>query len=205
MKRMGIIWMSLIAVFAFSAIAASGASADWKVSTAGKAGTWSATSGETNLEDGTTSLECKESTASGTVKEGLVLTNDVGDITSTTWNKGEETCLGPLSIKFKVVQEGKWLFLAESDENGGDLIRGTIETIKAKISGTLCSFLVTGSVPALYHNAIQTLLINKALGTGLTISEVSGCFSLIKNGDKPFFNGTYKVGAGQDLLIHLGP
>jgi hypothetical protein len=202
MKRIGVVGLSLVALLAFSSVVVASASAsEWNVSTKAKAGTFSATSGTIRILDGETEFTCEEGTLSGTLKEGTkILGTEVGEVTAATFNKGAETCTGPLSIKGKLVISGFWKFLA-GQRLGATLVDGTLDILHIDWSGSLCGFLVLGSIPVLYHNNFQFMLLGKSLGTGLTVSGVSGCLGLIKNGDKPFLDATYAMEAGSDVLI----
>jgi len=159
--------------------------------------TFTGAAGQTLLTDTTTGtqLTCTSSTATGNAIRGSGQPGaGIAKITGTTFSN----CTGPLGISFTVLHSGTWLLNAVTPTaTGAD---GTITAIQARLSGSLCSATVSGSVPAKFVNSntatppsqaqLQVLPTNP--GT-LTISNVSGCFGLIRNGDKASFRGTYNI------------
>lgn len=164
------------------------------------------TSGATSLVDGSTSLKCSESVAAGSLKEGAKLSAaGVMKITTVTWNKGTETCEGPLGVKFKVEANtsSPWeLSLQWQLAANHNLVFGYIEKIEAHVSWSGCKFVVKGKVATLIHfnKTSPTMLflfsrkINEEFNegkNGLEVEKVEesglGCLGLVKNGDKPYF------------------
>jgi hypothetical protein len=141
-----------------------------------------------------TALNCASGTAKGAIKvgagqSGTGLVSITG--ASSTW-KG---CTGPLKIVLNPTGSGTWKMTASSYKNG--VTKGTLTGITAKVSttdGTTCAFTSTGSVPGTYTNASHVLALSAAT-SGLKISKVTGCFGLVKNGDKASFGASYKVTA----------
>jgi hypothetical protein len=213
MRSLKTIGLMLVAILAFSAVAAASASAEeFEITTKAKNGVVEATSGETVLLDKGNSLICKESSVKADVKEGaLVKGEEAGEILAATWNKGAETCESEFG-NFSVLALVPWKVLVDALVNNDDLALGLFH-IKAHLKG-VCSFLVEGLVPFLFHNSSQRFLLNAAvtalaekdtnMGNSLTVSNTSGlCLGEIVNGDKPVFDGEYVVAAGQELKVNL--
>lgn len=204
--------VALFAVFALSAVAVSPAFAaeeetltEYSLSSNG-AGKVKATSTNTQLVDGSTKLECKESGVAGKLKEGTKLNPaEAGEITEVTWNKGAETCEGPLGVKFSVtaLTSTPWLVgLIWQLIKNHNLVYGHITRVLAHLSWSGCKFLVVGLAPFLLHvnknNPTLIFLFSKKINeefnkgeNGLTVEKVEesglGCLGLVKNGDKPYF------------------
>jgi len=159
--------------------------------------TFNGSAGQTVLTDTTTGtqLTCSSSTATGAATRGSGQAGPgIARITSTTFSN----CVGPLGIMFTVQHVGTWLLNAVTPTATG--ANGTITAVQARLSGSLCSATVSGSVPVSFINSnnatppsqaqLQVLPTNP--GT-LTITNVSGCFGLINNNDKASFRGTYNI------------
>lgn len=159
------------------------------------------TAGTTLLTDtGTgTQLTCSSSTASGNGTYGSGQSGTpIARITNSTWNN----CTGPSGITFTVTHAGTWNLNAISHTTGG--ASGTITNIAARLSGPFCSATVSGSVNAVFTNSTATsraTLQVLTAGSGLRISNVSGCFGLIRSGDTATFDGTYTINPPWDLTI----
>jgi len=145
-------------------------------------------------------LGCAGGTAAGSMKLGkAVAAAKAGTITKTTW----KTCTGPGGIALNPKQVGTWYL------NGrGKTVKGNtpvfVNGVKANVTNPqgLCSFTVTGAADGVYHNATQTLTLAPASKSGhkLTTSNVTGCLSLINNGDVVTFKTTYKITTSKGAL-----
>lgn len=120
---------------------------------------------------------------------------DIGTIASTSFT----SCTGPLGLTFTVKQSGTWNLNITS--NSGAVSTGFISSVKASLSGPLCSATVTGSADASYSNSTGVLTVKLVSGSGhtLTVSGVSGCLGLINNGDTTTFNGAYTISPKQTI------
>lgn len=196
-RLMGIIAASavaaVVAVFGGSTPAYA---ATWTVGPTPPTGpfTFNGSAGTTLLTDTNTGtqLTCTSSTATGNATRGAgQAPNGIARITNTTFSG----CAGPLGITFSVTHVGTWLLNAGTYAAG--VTNGNITAIQARLSGPLCSATVTGSVSARFTNSanstspaqLQVLTTN----SGLVISAVSGCFGLLRNGDRATFSGTYRI------------
>jgi hypothetical protein len=211
MDHLRILGRALVVFLVFSAVAAASASAEeFEIKTKAKNGVVEATSGETALLDKGDEVVCKESSVKADVKEGaLVKGEEAGEILAATWNKGAESCESTFG-NFSVLALVPWKVLVDALVNNNDLALGLFH-VKAHVKG-ICSFLVEGSVPFLFHIKTQRLLLNAGvtalaeadigMGSSLTVSNTSGlCLGEIVNGDKPVFDGEYTVAAGEELVI----
>ncbi len=183
------------AALALSVAPASALTATFTVS---PGGSYSGSAGTTTLSDTTTgnALTCKSATAAGTLKSGSGLSGtDIGTITSTSFT----SCTGPLGLTFTVKQSGTWNLNITS--NSGGVSTGFISSVKASLSGPLCSATVTGSADASYSNSTGVLTVKPVSGSGhtLTVSGVSGCLGLINNGDTSTFNGAFTISPTQTI------
>lgn len=139
-------------------------------------------------------LNCVSGTApaTATVNSGLAGT-DLATIdgASTTWTN----CTGPLGLGFTVAGSGSWDVNATGETVGG-ATPGTITGASAAVDDPgVCSFDVNGSVEGTYTNGTTSTLSTSATGSTLTISNVSGCFGIINEGDSATFVGTYQITA----------
>jgi hypothetical protein len=163
-------------------------SATW-TSTPG--GAYTAASTAVTLKDGLVSMTCTGSSAAGVLKSGSGITSPVGTITSL----GYSGCTGPLGAVTVVTSGFPYQINAVSYASG--TTQGNVSGVSAKVSMTGCSFTVTGSAPGNFVNSTHTL--NLTAGTGLTVSGVSGCLGLVKNGDKPTYVASYKLNIAETL------
>jgi hypothetical protein len=75
----------------------------------------------------------------------------------------------------------------------------TISEIDVNVAMHGCSFTVTGSAPGYYSNSTRTLTMTPkpkpkpVTSAELSVSNVSGCFGLVKNGDHPPYTSSYKL------------
>jgi hypothetical protein len=173
--------------------------ATWTISPGGSV---TGTAGTTTLKDTSTgtTLTCTSSTAKGSLSSGSGLSNPLGSIASISFS----SCTGPLGISFTASVTGPLPLTGTSYASGvSDL---TISKIHGTLSGLDCSAVVdgtsgsadNGTVDATYTNSSAHL---QALTTGgtLHIYDVSGCFSLIKNGDAATFASTYTISPAQTV------
>ncbi|HEY0639592.1 MAG TPA: hypothetical protein VGD67_18235 [Pseudonocardiaceae bacterium] len=131
-----------------------------------------------------TQLNCTSGTASG--QAGPVVVDRLATITGSTWSN----CSGPSGITFNVAHAGTWAIHGLS--HSGGVTQGTIRNIAARLSGPFCSATVSGTVNGNYTNGTGILNV-VAAGSTLRISNVSGCFGLLRNGDGATFVGSYRV------------
>ncbi|MBC6461989.1 hypothetical protein, partial [Actinomadura sp. HBU206391] len=171
--------------------------ATWTISgSTGAGGAYTATAGTTTLRDTNTgaTLSCSSASAGGAIPNGTSATGaGVGTITSSSFTN----CTGPLGITFTVTQVGTWNINAVSPNATAGVVNGTITNVSARLAGSLCSANVTGGVPGTYDNNTAQLSVNPTApnpnNVSLTVSGVSGCFGLLRNGDTATFTGTYNV------------
>jgi hypothetical protein len=169
--------------------------ATWTVSGNTNAdGSYSASAGTTTLKDGNTTLTCTSATAGGVLQNGAYATGDnIGSITSATFT----SCSGPLGLRFTVSQNAPWTINAVQPDATAGVTDGTITGVDATLSGPGCAANVTGGVPGTYTNGTGVLAASPTApnpnAVQLTISGVSGCFGLIRNGDHPTFTASYSV------------
>jgi hypothetical protein len=179
--------MTLAATVAATAIAAVGASSASAYTVTGGSN-FTAAAGTTTLTDNSTgaALTCTSSSASGTVASGAPT---VGSITTLSFSN---PCSGPLGISFSVTPNSlPYSIVGDSPTTSGGVTAGHIGGVNAALSGFLCSAIVTGSAPGNYANVTHKLTLTS--GTTLNISGVSGCFSLLNNGDTASYTTAYTV------------
>jgi PKD repeat protein len=222
--------LALCAVFAFSAFAAASAVAvegpweDFKgtLSYSGSS-SFSGTSLTTDLLDTTHSntFTCSESSVSGTAEpSGTTNAGPLMHLTSTTWNKGSETCTASFGIKFAVTEAASatkpWLFdaLYRLTANPKHHFLGLILNVHAVLKGTECELEVNGHIPALvlllakggtqpemdfdFNSAVNTNSVNLSSSLTVTILKESGLLKCgtAKTGDLSIFDGVYEETAG---------
>jgi hypothetical protein len=194
--------MRKIAVTAFLTAAAAATAIGLSSSPALADSTWTigpGTSGEVDFTaDSTTSLvltdntthtqlTCTSSSGSGDAQYGSGQSGaDLANVDSLNFS----SCTGPAGITFTVSTSGfPWALNADTYD-GVDTTTGSISGVVAHLSGPLCSADVAGSVPMTYSNDGT---LSATGGTGLTISNVSGCLGLIGSGHTAGFTGSYAV------------
>ena len=108
-------------------------------------------------------------------------------------------CSGPLGAVTTTVQK-KPTLNADSKSTSKGATDAIITNVDVSVSMTGCSFDVTGSAPGFYNNKTHTLTMTsgklpakKLVTAQLTVSNVTGCASLVKNGDHPTYNASYVV------------
>lgn len=108
-------------------------------------------------------------------------------------------CSGPLGKVTTKVETKKFKISVDSKTTRKGDTDGIVGSVKVHVSMIGCSFTVTGTAPGYYDNANHTLHVTASLPTKalnkaqLTISGVSGCLGLVKNGQHPSYTSTYKV------------
>jgi hypothetical protein len=163
-------------------------------------GAYTAKAGKTTLKDTKTGtvLTCTSATAKGTLKKGSGLAGaDIGSITSSGFN----SCTGPLSLHFTVKQNQTWFLNVQSYTSSTGVSAGYIGKVKATLSGTGCTAVVTGATNATYKNSSGVLAVAPKSGSKnfLTIVSVNGCAGLIGAGDHATFTGSYTLSPKQKI------
>lgn len=151
------------------------------------------------------SLSCDSGTADGSTTVGTGLSGtDIAQISgpSTTWNN----CVGPLGIELDPSGNGTWNLQADSYDSATGVTTGRITDVSAHVQSpdqTSCVFDVTGSVNATFTNSNQQLAINP--DATLNISNVTGCFGLINEGDQASFQAIYGVSSSAGNVTITSP
>ncbi|HVV24948.1 MAG TPA: hypothetical protein VHF06_36290 [Pseudonocardiaceae bacterium] len=181
--------------FTYTVAAGSAASGSTVAITGTASGTASAPA--ITFTDTTTNqvLNCVSATAPATTTVGTDLPGaDLATIdgASTTWTN----CTGPLGLGFTVTGAGNWDVNGTGETTGG-VTPGSITGASASVDDPgVCSFDVNGDVQGDYTNGTSTSTLSVvADGSTLTISNVSGCFGIINDGDSATFEGTYQIAA----------
>jgi hypothetical protein len=168
-------------------------------------GAYAADAGTTTLTDNNgNQISCTQSTASGSLAASATGSPaQLGTIDQASFGG---SCSGPLGSTWSVqtTTSPAWRIVGatyDPDVDSG-LTAGRIDTISARITGNVpilgsCTFDVTGSVDATYHNSTGTLSVSPVSGSGniLTISNKTGggCATV---GDTATFVGNYSVDIG---------
>jgi hypothetical protein len=205
-KRAGTILLTGVATAALiglsvPSLAGATTATTFKVSPGGKI---TATAGKTTLKDtktGTT-LSCKSSKASGTLKKGSGLAGaGIGSITALSFT----TCTGPLGLTF-TVKSANFPWKLNAVSKGGGVTHGNISGIHATLSGPSCKATVDGTGSTKHNGKVNVTYTNstgilKVLTSGgnLHIYNVSGCAGLIHSGNTSTFSGSYKVSPKQKI------
>jgi hypothetical protein len=177
----------------------------WTVS---PGGTWSGSqSGNFKLTDTTTgkSITCLDH-ATGSFKTGTGLRGArIGSITSLTFT----SCKLPHGTVVTLTAGNvPWFLNAvtfKSSVKGGTTI-GPVKGIHVTIAGTTCNATVDGSSATAndgsslshYHNSLVKLKI-EPLQSNLHAYGVTGCTSVLNNGDPITFDGAYLVSPAQTI------
>jgi hypothetical protein len=134
-------------------------------------------------------LECASATATGTV--GSSGTNDVGDITSLTF----EDC-SAVGIPFEVQSKNfPWDLNALGVSAVPNAVDGSITGVDASISGSGCTADFAGSVTGHYKNDTKQLVIDD----GDLVASNANCFGLINDGDPALFEATFDVSGNHTI------
>lgn len=160
-------------------------------------GSYTAKAGKTVLSDNGVNVTCKSSKGSGKLSGTHKGAAPVA--LGTVAKLGFTSCSGPLGGVTNTVK-GKPVLSADSKTNRKGETDAIISKVDVNVKTTGCSFTVTGSAPGFYTNKTHTLtMTSKKLpvkgikAAQLTVSAVSGCAGLVKNGDHPTYNAAYKV------------
>jgi hypothetical protein len=149
-------------------------------------GAYTATSTAVTFKDGSVTMNCTGSTAKGTLKSGSGLAGaGIGSISSLAYTG----CTGPLGTV--TVTPGALPYSINAVSYASGVTQGNIGPVSVKVVMTGCSFTVTGSAPGNFNNSTSSL--NLTAGSGLSVSGVSGCLGLVKNGDHPTYVASYKT------------
>jgi hypothetical protein len=142
--------------------------------------------GSSTLVDGSSTLTCTGGTGKVTAANGTGLSGTgLATLSSVTFSG----CTGPFSITFTVTPVGTWSLNAAN--SAGGTTTGTITNVDAKLSGTLCTAEVTGTVDASYVNSTGTLTVSPD-GSLLTVKSAS-CLGVLNKGDVVKYNGKDKL------------
>ncbi len=167
-------------------------------------GSYTATTSKTILSDKGINVTCTTkgktaaSTGSGKIPNGTSHGSSpvkVGTVAKLSFNN----CVGPLGKVSTTIKSTPYTVSVDSKTNSKGQTAGLISGVKVAVKMKGCSFMVTGSAPGYYTNGKHTLNLNpklplKALNKAqLSVSGVSGCFGLVKNGDHPTYVGTYTL------------
>ena len=172
-----------------------------KISNGGK---FTAKASNTVLTDNGRNVVCTASgrtpasSASGSIPSGThkgASPVKVGTASNLKFNN----CQGPLgAVHTKVTAEPYKVFV-DSKTNGKGQTDGYISGVKVHVSMTACSFDVTGSAPGFYTNRKHTLTMTPKLPVKtttrarLTVANVVGCATLVRNGDHPTFKSVFTL------------
>jgi hypothetical protein len=167
-------------------------------------GSYTATTAKTVLSDNGVNVTCTTkrktaaSTGSGKIPNGTDKGKapvKVGTVAKLAFNN----CAGPLGKVSTTIKSTPYTVSVDSKTNSKGQTDGMISGVKVAVKMTGCSFLVTGSAPGYYTNGKHSLTMTSKLPTKalvkaqLTVSGVSGCLGLVKNGDHPSYVGTYTL------------
>jgi hypothetical protein len=155
-------------------------------------GAYSASTSSVTFKDGAVTMTCSGSTASGTLESGSGLAGAaIGSISALSYTG----CTGPLGTV--TVTPGGFNYAINATSYASGVTQGNISGVSVKVSMIGCSFNVTGSAPCNFSNSNSSL--NLTAGAGLSVSGVSGCLGLVKNGDSPTYVASYATTPGQTI------
>jgi hypothetical protein len=146
-------------------------------------------------------LTCKASATKSTLKKGSGQVNPLGNITSVTFSN----CTGPNGLAFTATASASsthpWHLVGNT--YGSGVTHGKITGIMGSLSGVGCSATLAGptattpgTVSGTYTNSTHSL---KGSGGNLHIWNVSGCLSLINNGDPSSLVSNYTISPAQTV------
>jgi hypothetical protein len=197
-KRVGSILFTVAAAGAIASLSVGTALASTSLSVkVSGGGSYTAKAGTTVLTDNGVSVTCKSSKGSGKISNGTHKGKapvDLGTVSKLSFS----SCSSLLGQVTNTVH-GKPVLNANSKTNRKGETAAVITKVDVSVSVTGCSFTVTGSAPGYYKNSNHTLYmtpkpaVKGATKAALTVSGVTGCSGVVKNGDHPTYTGTYKV------------
>jgi hypothetical protein len=201
-KRVGSILFTVAAAAAIAGLSAGTALAATSLSVkVSGGGSYTAKAGKTVLTDGTgasaVSVTCTSSKGSGKLKSGTYKGKAPVAIGAVS-KLGFSNCSSLLGTVTNTVH-GKPELNADSKTNSKGDTAAVITKVDVSVSLTGCTFTVTGSAPGYYNNSKHTLYmtpkspVKGATKATLTVSGVSGCSGVVKNGDHPTYTASYKV------------
>jgi hypothetical protein len=198
---------AVVAVVGLSATPAMAASTKLTAKVTG-GGSITATASKTVLTNGsgaakvsvtcTSTKKAAASVASGSVKTGTYKGASplkVGTTTKLSFNN----CIGPLGAVKTTPESFPYVISVDSTTSSKGITDGIIGPVKVKVTMSDCSFTVTGSAPGYFDNANHTLVVTSKLPVKplnkaqLTVSGVSGCLGVVKNGQHPTYTSTYQI------------
>jgi len=181
-----------------------------KVSGGGK---FTAKASKTVLTDGQVSVICSTkgktpaSSAAGNIPNGTrrgASPVKVGTASKLAFNN----CTGPTGKVTTKVMSEPYFVAVDSKTNRKGQTDGFIGGVKVGVKTFSCSFTVTGSAPGFYTNGKHSLTMTPKLPVKattrarLTVSKVSGCLGIVKNGDHPTFNGVFTLSRKGKITSH---
>lgn len=195
-----------VGVTALSTVVAMAAPASavppWTISPGGSA---DGAAGTTNLvvHDpmfGDILLSCVSSTVDVDLEMGVSQDNQLATIPEEPGIQFND-CLLAGFIAFEVDQVGIWTLNGASYDATTGTTTGTIDNIKANISGPGCEATVEGSVGATYVNSTDKLTVTNAPTLTITFVAPSpnNCSGLIHTTATAQFDGAYTVTPAQDI------
>lgn len=197
---------AVIGLAAASAMAASTPRLTVKV---GSGGTYTAKASKTVLSDNGVNVVCTSkgktigSEASGKISSGTYK-GKVPVKAGTAAKLSFKNCTGPLGAVSTTVKGTPYAVSADSKTNKKGQTDAIISGIKVAVKTTGCAFTVTGSTAGYYTNSKHTLTmmtptkkkplpVKPMVKSQLTVSGVSGCLGIVKNGQHPSYVSTYTL------------
>jgi hypothetical protein len=206
-KRAGSVLFAGAAAAAMVALTASSALAATTLTVkVSGGGSYKAAAPTTVLTDGLVHVTCKStktskaSTTSGTISNGThkaVAPVKVGTAAKLAFNN----CTGPLGKVTTSVTKLPYTVSVDSKTTTKGQTDGIISGIAVNVTTTGCKFKVTGTTAGFYTNSNHTLTMTTASklpvkplkSAQLTVSGVTGCAGVVKNGDHPTYVATYTL------------
>jgi hypothetical protein len=145
-----------------------------------------AAQGNFTLVDGTNTFTCPAGAFKVTILNGIGLSGiGIGTIPAISFGG----CTGPLSINVTVTPVGTPKINAVSITGG--IVSGTITGVDLKLSSTLCTAEITGTVDFSYNSGTGVFTISPD-GNLLTVKSAS-CLGILNTGDVVKLNGSFKL------------
>ena len=172
-------------------------------------GTYTAKASKTVLSDNGVNVTCASkgktlaSEASGKISTGTYkgkVPVKAGTAAKLSFNR----CSGPLGAVKTTVKGTPYAVSADSKTNSKGETDAIISGIKVAVKMTGCTFNVTGSTAGYYTNSKHTLTmmtptkkkplpVKPMVNAQLTVSGVTGCLGIVKNGQHPSYVSTYTL------------